>query len=240
MWMRLPGWLVALGIVLFTSLIMALAVLGGTKSDCFSVAWYRLPGCSMALYESLSGGLIAAGGALFAGWLAWSAVREQVEIERRKLRADDISAQSLRAEQVSRTVSELATISGEGHILLGRIGEDLSGETPLARRFLELWKQQVFPVAPRDWTSALTGDKIWNLVSRMGGIAQNLEIELEHENRRNGMNGNSIMQQANIAAEKAVAELNVALEGVRTMLKQQQAWLSDENGRLDQMRRSGQ
>src|SRR4051794_13020493 len=139
MWMRLPGWLVALGIVLFTSLIMALAVLGGTKSDCFSVAWYRLPGCSMALYESLSGGLIAAGGALFAGWLAWSAVREQVEIERRKLRADDISAQSLRAEQVSRTVSELATISGEGHILLGRIGEDLSGETPLARRFLELW-----------------------------------------------------------------------------------------------------
>jgi len=54
------------------------------------------------------------------------------------------------------------------------------------------------------------------------------------------MNGNSIMQQANIAAEKAVAELNVALEGVGTMLKQQQAWLSDENGRLDQMRRSGQ
>jgi hypothetical protein len=78
-WMKLPGWLVALGVVLFISAILAIAVLGGTKADCHSVPWYRLPGCSMALYESFSGGLIAAGGALFAGWLAWSAVREQVE-----------------------------------------------------------------------------------------------------------------------------------------------------------------
>src|SRR5437588_3436062 len=114
MWMKLPGWFVALAIVFFISSIMALAVLGGTKGDCHSVPWYRLPGCSIALYESLSGGLIASGGALFAGWLAWSAVREQVEIERRKLRAADIAAQSTKADQISRVVSELTTISNSG------------------------------------------------------------------------------------------------------------------------------
>jgi hypothetical protein len=130
MWMKLPGWLVAFGIGLFISTIMAIAVLGGTKPDCFSVPWYRMPGCSMALYESLSGGLIAAGGALFAGWLAWSAVREQVQIERRKLRAADIAAQSARGDQVSKVASDLTTLSSVGQALLRRIRENLAGPTP--------------------------------------------------------------------------------------------------------------
>jgi hypothetical protein len=163
---KLPGWLVALGIALFVSGIMTIVVLGGTKIDCFSVPWYRMPGCSMALYENLSGGLIAAGGALFAGWLAWSAVREQVQIEKRKLRASDISVQSLRAEQVSKAVSELTTISNVGQILIGRIKEKLADPHPYASRFLELRKGQVFPTSPGSWVSSLTGDEIWNVVSR--------------------------------------------------------------------------
>jgi hypothetical protein len=35
----------------------------------------------MAEHENLAGGLIGAGGALFAGWLAWSAIREQIDLE---------------------------------------------------------------------------------------------------------------------------------------------------------------
>jgi hypothetical protein len=188
----------------------------------------------MALYESLSGGLIAAGGALFAGWLAWSAVREQVEIERRKLRAADLSAQSLRADQVSRAVSELNTISNSGQVLLRQIREELTYPTPFAIRFLDLWKAQVFPTTPGNWTSSLTGDGIWNLVSRMRLIAQNLEAEIDREK---GMGYNSIMTRANTAAAQAVDEFNSALEGVRSTLAQQQAWLADENKRLDELRR---
>jgi len=235
MWMKLPGWLVALGVVLFISAIDAIAVLGGVKTECFSVPWYRLPGCSMALYESLSGGLIAAGGALFAGWLAWSAVREQVEIERRKLRAADIAAQSLRADQVSRVVSELTTISNSGQILLLRIRERLTDPTPFAVRFLELWKAQVFPTSSGNWTSSLTGDEVWNLVNRMRLIAENLDSEI---GREKGMNYNSIMTRANTDAAQAVDEFNAALESVRTMLVQQQAWLADENKRLAELRRA--
>lgn len=233
-WMKLPGWLVVLAIVLFISAIMSVAVLGGTKTDCFSVPWYRLPGCSMALYENLSGGLIASGGALFAGWLAWSAVREQVEIERRKLRAADISAQSLRADQVSRSVSELTTIDNSGQLLLLRIREELTGAEPYANRFLELWRGQVFPTSPGNWTSSLTGDEIWNIVSRMRLIAQNLYERLSLEK---GMGYNHIMSQANNDAAQAIAEFDSALAGVRSTLVQQQAWLADENNRLYELRR---
>jgi hypothetical protein len=232
--MKLPGWLVALAIVLFISAIMSVAVLGGTKAECFSVPWYRLPGCSMALYENLSGGLIASGGALFAGWLAWSAVREQVEIERRKLRSADISAQSLKADQVSRIVSELTTIDNSSQLLLLRIREGLTGAEPYADRFLELWRGQIFPTSPGNWTSSLTGDEIWNIVSRMRLIAQNLYERLSLEK---GMGCNHIMSQANNDAAQAIAEFDLALAGVRSMLVQQQVWLADENKRLAHLRR---
>ena len=36
-------------------------------------------GCVVANHESLSGSLIAAGGALFAAWVAWHAVRDQID-----------------------------------------------------------------------------------------------------------------------------------------------------------------
>ena len=39
-------------------------------------------GCVVANHENLSGGLIAAGGALFAAWVAWHAVMDQIESEK--------------------------------------------------------------------------------------------------------------------------------------------------------------
>ncbi len=36
----------------------------------------------IAAHEGLAGGLIGAGGALFAGWLAWGAVREQIDLQK--------------------------------------------------------------------------------------------------------------------------------------------------------------
>jgi hypothetical protein len=227
--------LVGLGIVLLISAIMASAVWGGPNTDCASAPWYRMPGCAVAVYESLAGGLIAAGGALFAGWLAWSAVREQVEIERRKLRASDIAAQSARADDVSRVVSELKTISDEGGMLLRRIREHLTDPHPYATRFLEMWNGQVFPTSPGSFVSSLTNDQIWNIVSRMRLIAQNLKNELDAN--RAGMNTNLIMTQANVEAGQAVDEFAAALQIVRSKLEQQQAWLADENKRLAEMRR---
>jgi hypothetical protein len=65
-------------------------------------------------------------------------------------------------------------------------------------------------------------------------IAQNLYERLSLEK---GMGCNHIMSQANNDAAQAIAEFDLALAGVRSMLVQQQVWLADENKRLAHLRR---
>jgi hypothetical protein len=66
-------------------------------------------------------------------------------------------------------------------------------------------------------------------------IAENLDAEIVREK---GMNYNFIMTRTNTDAAQAVDEFNAALESVRSMLVQQQAWLADENKRLEELRRA--
>jgi hypothetical protein len=80
-----------------------------------------------------------------------------------------------------------------------------------------------------------TGDEVWILVNRMRLIAENLDAEIVREK---GMNYNFIMTRTNTDAAQAVDEFNAALESVRSMLVQQQAWLADENKRLEELRRA--
>ncbi len=49
----------------------------------------------MGNYESLAGGMVAAGAALFAGWLAWSAVQVQIAAEERRAAADRIEVEQV-------------------------------------------------------------------------------------------------------------------------------------------------
>ena len=144
-----------------------------------------------------------------------------------------MAAQSVKADQVSRVVSDLTTILNSGQNLLRRIRENLADPHPIASRFLEVWKGQVFPISPSNWTSALTGHEIWNLVSRMRSIAQNLDAEISREK---GMNYNNIMSRGSTDASQAVDELNAALEGVQTLLARQQTWLAEENRLLAEIR----
>lgn len=53
--------------------------------------WPMYFGCAMAAHEGLAGGLLGGAGALWAAWLAFQAVQEQLDEERerrRKLQAD--------------------------------------------------------------------------------------------------------------------------------------------------------
>ena len=60
--------------------LLAAADAGGS-SHC-AAQFPKWLGCILAAREGLAGGLIAAGGAIFAGWLAWTGVRDQVQAER--------------------------------------------------------------------------------------------------------------------------------------------------------------
>jgi hypothetical protein len=44
--------------------------------------WPKFIGCTMAAHEGLAGGLIVGGGAIWAAWLAYTAVQEQIAAER--------------------------------------------------------------------------------------------------------------------------------------------------------------
>jgi hypothetical protein len=41
-------------------------------------------------HETLAAGLIAAGGALIAAWIAWTAVQQQINAEQQRMAADRI------------------------------------------------------------------------------------------------------------------------------------------------------
>jgi hypothetical protein len=51
----------------------------------------QLPSCLLGVRENLTGGLIGGGGALFAAWMAWSAVREQLNADR-QIASDQLQA----------------------------------------------------------------------------------------------------------------------------------------------------
>ena len=57
------------------------SMIASTEKQCS----YKFPmwfGCVLANHETLAGSLIAAGGALFAAWIAWRAVRNQIQADR--------------------------------------------------------------------------------------------------------------------------------------------------------------
>ena len=81
------GCCIALGSVAATVLVLAAALAWGPH-HCKAV-FPMVIGCAIGSYESLAGGMVAAGAALFAGWLAWSAVQVQVDAEATRAAADN-------------------------------------------------------------------------------------------------------------------------------------------------------
>ena len=92
---------VVLALVVIVILILAFAHAWapGAAPDlskrCFetfgTAQWPKWIGCAIAVHESLAAGLIGAGGALFAAWLAYSTVQQQfahLEAERARLQAE--------------------------------------------------------------------------------------------------------------------------------------------------------
>jgi hypothetical protein len=92
---------VFIGLALIVILILALAHAWAPEAApdlprrCFetfeTAQWPKWIGCAMAARESLAAGLIGAAGALFAAWLAYSAVQQQFahqEAERARLQAE--------------------------------------------------------------------------------------------------------------------------------------------------------
>lgn len=82
--------------------ILAAAEMGMSASATAKPCAWKFPkwlGCTLASHESLAGGLIAVGGALFAGWLAWTAVQDQIRADKElSTRREEATYQVIRSE----------------------------------------------------------------------------------------------------------------------------------------------
>jgi hypothetical protein len=102
--MSLRRWITALVVAIFIALCVAgllafahtfapAKMANGESTKCFdTILTSQSPkwlGCTMAAHENLAGGLLGAGGALFAAWLAYTATQLQIqkaELEARRSR----------------------------------------------------------------------------------------------------------------------------------------------------------
>ena len=83
---HIQGASIVLGSLFITILLLASAVVWGPH-PC-ALVFPKIIGCAVGHYEGLTGGMLAAGTALFAGWLAWSAVQVQIAAEERRATAE--------------------------------------------------------------------------------------------------------------------------------------------------------
>jgi hypothetical protein len=78
---RVYGLLLAVGMATTVIGLTLIAEFRAPHPEC-SWQFPKIIACALAAHENLAGGLIGASGTIFAGWLAWSAIQEQIALER--------------------------------------------------------------------------------------------------------------------------------------------------------------
>jgi hypothetical protein len=78
--------------------------------------WPRYIGCAMAAHEGLAGGVIGAAGALFAAWLAFTGIQEQLAAEAERT-ANQLAAEAERAakQEAEAKISAVVCIAPSIH-----------------------------------------------------------------------------------------------------------------------------
>ncbi|MDH2352572.1 hypothetical protein QCM80_18215 [Bradyrhizobium sp. SSUT112] len=105
-------WVQGLSIVLGSiagSVAALAAALAWGPHQC-EIAFPMVIGCAMGSYENLAGGLFPASAAIFAGWLAWSAVQVQISAEERRAAADRVEIENVLQADFDYMAEALATI----------------------------------------------------------------------------------------------------------------------------------
>jgi len=105
-------WQQGLSIILCSTALSTVA-LGGALAwgphHC-KFAFPMVIGCAMGSYENLAGGLFAASAALFAGWLAWSAVQVQINAEEKRAAADRVEIENVLQGDLDHLAEGLSSI----------------------------------------------------------------------------------------------------------------------------------
>lgn len=77
---KIKGIFLAVGLSVFVIGILTLAESSSKEPSCFLHAYLWYVPCLLNVYRDLAGALIGAAGTVFAGWLAWEAIRYQTSL----------------------------------------------------------------------------------------------------------------------------------------------------------------
>ena len=206
--------------------LMAAAIAWGPKHTCIA-QFPKIIGCALATYEGLAGGLVAAGGALFAGWLAWSAARDQIAFERNQAAQAELLSAKLRLEMAE---GELLRLERAREVMLKfqvRLKENPAGLAPHASRLAEMARIKEFPFTSRDFDTATLGGQLWDSVNRLRMMAEQIGNQLSgastEPHRRQVLDENEQNASAVISAfyatiptiEPAIAKQKAAVDEFR-------------------------
>jgi uncharacterized membrane protein len=107
-------WAIVIGLLLIAIVVLLLTYadafdVGEHVGKCASSQWWAYLGCAMSVHEGLAGGLVGAAGALFAAWLAYTAIQEQIAEEKkvREQQQRDEDKRRVRQQAEAKTVAVL-------------------------------------------------------------------------------------------------------------------------------------
>jgi hypothetical protein len=165
----------SLCVVIGIAVLMAMAVAWGPKHDC-AVQFPKIIGCAIGSYEGLSAGLIATGGALIAGWLAWSAARDQILLARRQSAEGALASIKGRLATAEYELGRLQSAK----LTMGQLHWDLTSQPGPAgaASLVAMWKAQKFLTSSRDLDTSSLGGQLWESANRLRLMAQQIESRL--------------------------------------------------------------
>jgi hypothetical protein len=222
---KFEGTLVAAGVLTGMVAVLSMATAWGPHDPC-SMQFPKIIGCALGSYESLSGGLIAAGGALFAGWLAWSAIKEQIKLEKQKMIGAKVEQLQQRAETISAALSATRTAYSKGNDLQGLLRDGRNGPSPNATKLAELWRRHAFPVSIDGWLSPAIGAILWDAAVRARDVARDIE---QASNVHTSDQRGSYLRTREADAQEASESFSSVLAQLSPAVRQLEEHLADEN-----------
>jgi hypothetical protein len=159
-----------LGLPLFVFLNLALAQWGSGGSCHWQFPkWF---GCVLHAHDSLAAGLIGAAGALFAAWIAWTAVQHQINADRERALADREEAERLLSQELTDFAEALAAALRR----LAALPEDASYER--SRAVYEAAAYMAERVSRKEWIAnyqAMAGTLSWDRRIKYGTLLRGLD-----------------------------------------------------------------
>lgn len=160
--------------------ILALLLLANLDPYDRQCAWVfpNIASCLLSARETLFAGLIATGGALFAAWLAWSSLQDQIGMAQTNEREAKLLECEKKIQDASRELELMRTAFGFVRALADafpKIGDPNASQTAFSARILDLRGRGGLNISLNAARAPDgNGESVETVISRLNTLANNL------------------------------------------------------------------